>query len=63
MRTEVDIHTHFEQLETLEAFRLRVPTYTIETDLPLVRTLKRMKIKTVSVQWVAGRSFPESARA
>ena len=59
MRTEVDILTHFEQLETLEAFRLRLPTYGPETDLPLVRTLKRMKIKTVSVQWMAGRTFPK----
>jgi hypothetical protein len=57
MRTEVDILRHFEQLETLEAFRLRLPTYAIETDLPLVRTLKRLKIKTVSVQWMAGRTF------
>ncbi len=57
MPIEVDILRHFEQLETLEAFRLRLPTYTIETDLPLVRTLKQITIKTVSVQWMAGRSF------
>ena len=57
MPTEVDILGHFEHLETLEAFRLRLPTYTIETDLPLVRTLKRITIKTVSVQWMAGRTF------
>jgi len=57
MRAEVDILRHFEQLETLEAFRLRLPLYTIETDLPLVRTLKRIKIKTVSVQWMAGRAL------
>ena len=57
MPTEVDILRHFEQLETLEAFRLRLPTYTVETDLPLVRTLKRITIKTVSVQWMAGRTF------
>ncbi len=57
MPTEVDILRHFEQLETLEAFHLRLPTYTIETDLPLVRTLKQITIKTVSVQWMAGRTF------
>ena len=55
MRTEVDILTQFEQLETLEVFCLRLPTYTPKTDLPLVR--KQMKIKTVSVQWMAGRTF------
>lgn len=58
MRTEVDILTHFEQLETLEAHSLRLPTYTVETDLPLIRTLRRMKITAVSVQWMAGRTFP-----
>ena len=58
MRTKVDILTHFEQLETLEAHFLRLPTYTVETNLPLVRTLRRMKITAVSVQWMAGRTFP-----
>ena len=58
MRTEVDILAQFENLETLEAYRLRLPTYNTDIDLPLVRTLKWMKIKTVSVQWMAGRTFP-----
>ena len=57
MRTEVSILTQFQQLEALEAYRLRLPTYAVETDLPLVRTLKRMKIKTVSVQWMAEHTF------
>jgi hypothetical protein len=59
MRDEVHILTHFEQLETLEAYRLPLPIYPIEVDLPLVRTLKRTKIKAVSVQWMAGRTFPK----
>ncbi len=58
MRTEVDILAQFEHLETLEAHRLRLPHYHTDVDLPLVRTLKWMKIKTVSVQWMAGRTFP-----
>ena len=58
MRTEVDILAQFEHLETLEAYRLRLPNYHTDVDLPLVRTLKWMKIKTVSVQWMAGRTFP-----
>ena len=58
MRTEVDILAQFQRLENLEAYRLRLPTYPIDTDLPIVRTLKSMKIKTVSVQWMAGRTFP-----
>ena len=58
MRTEVDILSQFQNLETLEAYRLRLPNYHTDVDLPLVRTLKWMKIKTVSVQWMAGRTFP-----
>ena len=58
MRTEVYILAHFEHLEVFEASRLRLPTYALDTELPLVRTLKRMKIKTVSVQWMVGRTFP-----
>jgi len=58
MRTEVDILASFERLETLEAHHLRLPSYPIKTDLPLVRTLRRMKIKLVSVQWMVGRTFP-----
>jgi hypothetical protein len=63
MRTEVDILAQFERLETLEAYRLRLPTYPIESDLPLVRTLKQLTIKTVSVQWMAGRTFPNLVEA
>ena len=33
MRTEVDILAQFQQLETLEAYRLRLPTSAVETDL------------------------------
>jgi hypothetical protein len=58
MRTEVDLLSQFQHLETLEVYCLRLPTYHIDTDLPLARTLKHMRIKTVSVQWMAGRSFP-----
>lgn len=58
MQTSVDILTHFGQLETLEAHYLHLPKYRVETNLPLVHTLKRMKITAVSVQWMAGRTFP-----
>jgi hypothetical protein len=61
MLTKVDILTHFGHLETLEAHCLRLPEYPVENNLPLVRTLKRMKITAVSVQWMAGRTFPNMA--
>ena len=57
MRDPADILPYFENLEVLEAYRLRLPMYSPEVDLPIVRTLKRMSIKTVSVQWMTGRTF------
>jgi len=57
MRTEVDILASLERLETLEAHHLRLPSYPIKPDLSLVRTLRRMKIKLVSVQRMVGRTF------
>ena len=58
MSTAVDILAHFQQLETLDAWGLCLPTYPVETDLQLVHTLKYMKINNISVQWMAGRTFP-----
>ena len=58
MRDPADILPYFENLEVLEAHRLRLPTYPCDMDLPIIRTLKRMSIKIVSVQWMAGRTFP-----
>ena len=51
IRTEVDILAPRSVVPA-------TPTYPIDTDLPVVRTLKSMKIKTVSVQWMAGHTFP-----
>ena len=53
-----DILPFFENLEVLEAYRLHLPTYPHDMDLPIVRTLKRLSIKVVSVQWMSGRAFP-----
>jgi len=58
MRDPADILPYFENLEVLEAYRLHLPTYHHDVDLPIVRTLKRMSIKIVSVQWMSGRTFP-----
>ena len=58
MRDPADILPYFENLEVLEAYRLHLPTYHHDVDLPIVRTLKRMSIKIVSVQWMSGRDFP-----
>ena len=58
MRDPADILPYFEDLEVLEAYQLHLPTYPREIDIPIVRTLKRMSLKTVSVQWMSGRTFP-----
>ena len=58
VRDPADILPCFENLEVLEAYRLRLPTYGHNVDLSIVRTLRRMSIKFVSVQWMSGRTFP-----
>jgi len=58
MRNPADILPSFENLEVLEACRLHLPMYPHDLDLPVVRTLKRISTKIVSVQWMSGRTFP-----
>jgi len=59
-----DIHEPFEllptftQLQTFEADRLHLPFYEPNTDLPLLRTLRKLQLRACSVQWMAGRQFP-----
>jgi hypothetical protein len=54
----VYIVPYFKNPEVLEAYRLHLPTYHHEIGLPIVRTLRWMSIKIVSVQWMSGRTFP-----
>ena len=58
MHFEADILPYFERLETLEACGVGLPSYPPDRDLPLVRTLKHIKLKSVSIQWMMGREFP-----
>jgi len=58
IRFETGILPYFERLETLEACGLRLPFYPPDTDLPVVRTLRHIKLKAVSIQWMVGREFP-----
>jgi hypothetical protein len=58
MRDPVDILPSFESLEVLEAYGLRLPMYDDDIDLPMVRTLKRMYIKSASMEWMCARTFP-----
>jgi len=59
-----DVHEPFEllpaftQLQTFEADCLRLPFYESNTNLPLLRTLRKLQLRACSVQWMAGRQFP-----
>ena len=58
MGSPVDILPHLHRLETLEACRLCLPSYSPDPSLPLIRTLRFLYLKSVSVQWMAGHVFP-----
>ena len=58
MDSPVNILPHLHRLETLEACRLCLPIYPPDSPLPLIRTLRFLYLKSVSVQWMAGHIFP-----
>ena len=58
MDSPVDILPHLHRLETLEACRVCLPFYSPDSPLPLIRTLRFLYLKSVSVQWMAGHIFP-----
>ena len=59
-----DVDTPFEflptftQLQIFEADRLRLPFYEPNTNLPLLCTLRKLRLRACSIQWMAGRQFP-----
>jgi len=58
MQNPVDILPSLNKLETFEAHHLRLPIYSPGIDLPLTQILRVLHLKSVSVQWIAGRIFP-----
>ena len=48
----------FTRLHTFGANRLPIPWYELDTNLPLLCTLRKLEIRASSVQWMAGREFP-----
>ena len=58
MENHVDILPHLQRLEIFYAWHLRLPIYPPDVSLPLIQTLSRLELKSVSVQWMAGKSFP-----
>ena len=62
MDRTVDILPQLQRLETLEACRLCFPSYSPDSHLPLIQTLRFLYLKSVSIQWMAGRAFPSLER-
>ena len=53
----VDCLPHLHQLESLNASHISFPIYHNNVDLPLVHTLRHLRLKAVSIQWISGRTF------
>ena len=58
MQNPVDILPSLHKLEVFEAHHLSLPIYSPAVDLPLTMILRVLHLKSVSVQWIAGRTFP-----
>jgi len=58
MQEPVDILPSLHRLEIFEAHHLFFPIYSPGVNLPLTQILRVLYLKSVSVQWMAGRIFP-----
>ena len=58
MESPVNILPHLQRLENFEAKRLYLPIYPPDAPLPLIQTLRSLYLRSVSVQWMAGKVFP-----
>ena len=53
----VDLLPHLHRLETFTASHLSLPTYGHDSNLPFVNTLRHLRLRAVSIQWMSGRTF------
>ena len=58
MQNPVNVLPCFHKLEIFEAYNLFLPYYAPDVDLPLIKTLHILHLKSVSVQWMSGQIFP-----
>jgi len=58
MQNPVDILPSLHKLEILDAHHLSLPIDLSAADLPLTQTLRSLRLKCVSIQWMVGRIFP-----
>jgi len=57
MTEPVDLLPHLKQLETFTASQLCLSACPLDVELPLVYTLSQLNLRSVSIQWMAGRTF------
>ena len=53
----VDLLPHLHQLESFTASHISFPTYHNDVDLPFVHSLRHLRLRAVSIQWMSGRTF------
>ena len=58
MQNPVDILPFLHKLEIFEAHHLSLTIYPPGVELPLTQTLRILHLKSVSIQWMEGRTFP-----
>jgi hypothetical protein len=58
MQNPVDILPFLHKLEIFEAHHLSLPICSPVIDLPLTQILRVLHLRSVSIQWIAGRVFP-----
>ena len=54
----IDILPRFTRLEVLEIINMSLPSYQNESPLPFTQTLRRLYLKSATIDWMAGRVFP-----
>ena len=57
MESPADILPHLQRLEDFQARHLHLPFYPPDAPLPLTQTLRHLTLKSVSIQWMAGKFF------
>jgi hypothetical protein len=57
LRDPVDLLPHLHRLESLTASHLPLPVYNNDVNLPFVHTIRHLTLRTVSIQWMSGRTF------
>ena len=58
MESTADILPHLQRLEEFHARNIDLPIYPPDTPLPFIQTLYHLRLRSVSVQWMAGNIFP-----